>query len=436
MDLIRRLICTLVWTAQGPIFAICLDNMLTVNDSHFSRPSRILMWTMGSFLSGAIHAFAPPGFIQILSLFYQALYIGLLLWWCYRDRPMIRVTAMLLLYGIPAALDVPFSYIGTRITGLTPAEYYAEMDSTYVIVAISLQLTAIALQGIVCSLWCHRRKKMNSLRYIPILSAFSMIGLCIFNSGFFAVSNTYSESSGVYMTAASCFFFIICAAVFVLLGQAEKSTVRRQLAESRALAELEQAHYAAIEARREEMSQIRQSYNGILAKVLELLQSGAAGEAEKILNELSIRIAATREYPFCPIPVINAVLTEKQQQCKEYGIPFHADLLLPDTVSVSDLDLCSAFSNLMDNAIRVCRQETAPDISLSCRVIQGYLVIKCMNPSKKAPGGKPDNTGYGLKILRDIAARYQGNFFMEYRSGMVTAQLSLPVSRSQGGNGT
>lgn len=434
MEFIRRTICTLVWTAQGPIFAICLENMLTANEARTSRLSRVLMWTLGMFISGAIHAFCPPGPFQFAQVAFQFLFFGFLLWQCYLDAPLTRVAAMLLLYGIPAVLDVPFSYLGTRITGLSPSEYYAEMGPTYVIIITSLQLTAIALQGIVCPLWCRFRKKYDTAHSPALLGGFALIGVCILTSGFYATNSTSYGSSGVYMTVVTCIFFIICAAVFVLLSQAEKNIIRRKLAEIQAVTKLEQAHYAAIEDRREEMDQIRRDYNGIVTNVLELLQSGDAAEAEKMLNDLSGRIAATREYPFCAIPIINAILTEKQQQCQQYGIPFHADLLLPDTLPIQDLDLCSAFSNLMDNAIRVCRRENNAGINLSCRMIQEYLVIKCVNPSKKALGGKPDNTGFGLKILKEIASRYQGDFFIDYHAGTVTAQLSLPVCRSKGGN--
>lgn len=429
MDFIRRLICVLIWTAQGPIFAICLDNMLSPNEDRCSRSWRVLLWALGSLITGAIHVFAPPGPIQIGQLVFQVVYIGVLLWQCYQDRPLTRVMAMVLLYIIPMALDIPFSAAASAIMDRTPVEHYLSMDATYVVTVASLQLTAIALQGLACFFWRRRRRTPGSQGSATFLLGFALTGVCIFTSGIYVEGSPSGSSAGVYMTVVTCIFFIICAAVFVVLSQAEKEAISKRLAETRRLAELEQTHYAAIEARREEMVRIRSDYNGILTTVLQQLQSGDAAQAEELLMGLSVRIAATQESPFCSIPIINAILTEKQQQCEKDGIPFHADLLLPDALPIQDLDLCSAFSNLMDNAIRVCRRERAPEITLSCRVIQGYLVIKCVNPSQTPPGGKPDNTGYGLPILRDIAARYQGNFFMDYTDGMVTAQLSLLACR-------
>ena len=64
-------------------------------------------------------------------------------------------------------------------------------------------------------------------------------------------------------------------------------------------------------------------------------------------------------------------------------------------------------------------------IRLAARTAGNYLIIKCENPPAEAPGRIPEGTGYGLKILQDMAKRYEGDFRTDYRDYLFTAQLSL-----------
>ncbi len=84
--------------------------------------------------------------------------------------------------------------------------------------------------------------------------------------------------------------------------------------------------------------------------------------------------------------------------------------------------------NLLDNAIRACHQykttSTEAEIHLTTGVKGEYLIIKCKNSSMK-PGDKPDGSGYGLKILKEIALKYQGDFHVEYHERVFEAQIIL-----------
>ncbi|MDO5401028.1 MAG: GHKL domain-containing protein [Eubacteriales bacterium] len=425
MEIIRRLICTFVWTMQGTFFGVCLEKMLPVNDDACSRAGRTWLWSGFMLVVGAMHSFALPGPWQMVSLGLQCVVAPLLLYRCYQGRFLTRLAAFVCLYAIPMALDVLFSPLILVLMGRSPAEHYASMDSSYVLNVIALQLTAFALQGVACTIWCRRRQDSASAHHTPYLLGIALVGICILFSSVFGVDDSVSGGREIYMVMVTSIFFVACASVFVLVNQAEKETLSKALADTRRVSELERVHYGEIESRRAELSALRQSYRRTLDTVLTCLETGDLEQAEGLLNELSVRIAATRESPFCSVPIINAILTEKQQTCQQSGIDLRCDLLLPDSLEVQNLDLCSAFSNLMDNAIRACKKEPLPQITLSCRVVQGYLVIKCANPAAKAPGAKPEGTGYGLKILADIARRYHGNFSTEYKNKTFTAQLSL-----------
>ena len=138
------------------------------------------------------------------------------------------------------------------------------------------------------------------------------------------------------------------------------------------------------------------------------------------------KIEATKEYPYCEIPIINVILSEKKKECEEKKINLNVDIRIPETNSVKQMDICSVYSNLMDNAIRANSNNDGNGwIHLTTAVVGEYLIIKCVNYAEKEPGRTPVGSGYGLKILQDIADRYHGNFQTVYKNHEYYAQLTL-----------
>ncbi len=74
-----------------------------------------------------------------------------------------------------------------------------------------------------------------------------------------------------------------------------------------------------------------------------------------------------------------------------------------------------------------------PVIILSCKISQGYLVLHCTNPVYSEQCKTPEGTGYGLKILKDMAKRYSGDFFIRRTEKSFFAKLSLALSMEDGG---
>lgn len=135
-----------------------------------------------------------------------------------------------------------------------------------------------------------------------------------------------------------------------------------------------------------------------------------------------------RENPYCAIPVVNAVLSEKEKLCQEKGIGFYTELDIPRDLTVEPLHLCSIFANLSDNAIRGAEEcgRKPSSISLTSAVAGDYLLIKTVNPANPPQTPKPGH-GYGSRILAELAEQYEGSFQSSYENGVYTAVVSLLV---------
>lgn len=87
----------------------------------------------------------------------------------------------------------------------------------------------------------------------------------------------------------------------------------------------------------------------------------------------------TRPEEYCQNRVVNAVMSEKAKQCRKKNIELDAELMVPAALRMDALQICSLFSNLMDNAIEAVTIENTKEcrwIRVNTEVKNAYLCIK------------------------------------------------------------
>ena len=106
---------------------------------------------------------------------------------------------------------------------------------------------------------------------------------------------------------------------------------------------------------------------------------------------------------------------------------------VPQSLPLSDADLCSLIANLMDNALEAASMARAPFLNLDIHAKDGYLVLVCENScdparparTKKETGPKH---GLGLKIIRSIVQRYEGVVQAETENDLYKTRIVIPLS--------
>ena len=135
--------------------------------------------------------------------------------------------------------------------------------------------------------------------------------------------------------------------------------------------------------------------------------------------------------------LINAVLNIKYNEAKEKGIilPIKADNL--SGLIISDSDLVTIITNILDNAIEAVLK--CDDKRIVFKIIKDtdMLVIDSSNPySGQLPDEelirttKPDknNHGYGLANIRKTVASNQGNCFIDTSGGVFHIAITIPLN--------
>ena len=161
-------------------------------------------------------------------------------------------------------------------------------------------------------------------------------------------------------------------------------------------------------------------------------QAAMIKQAQKMQQDMmrmQEELENSRPNAYCKHAVINAVLSEKEKTCTELGCSFETDLIIPGKLNVEPLNICSIFSNLLDNAIEAVGElpEKERKISVHGELRGNYLFVKVKNPTTKehAQRKRRQGRGYGTQILQDIAKKYDGQYVASFEKGIYTAMVGV-----------
>ena len=193
-----------------------------------------------------------------------------------------------------------------------------------------------------------------------------------------------------------------------------------------------------------QLRRIRHDHTNALTTIDALLDTGDTAGARAFIASLEA-LARKKTYGTqTGSQIVDAVLSNKWQAAAEKDISFSAEMLWPKEVCVSDADLMSLFSNLLDNAIEYCEKlpEGQPREIRVSTVLQGkMLLIDVGNtylgdvpPEIDARvTSKPDARlhGFGLGIVRRIAESYGGAVSAACSDGMLHLRVLLCIGATE-----
>lgn len=115
--------------------------------------------------------------------------------------------------------------------------------------------------------------------------------------------------------------------------------------------------------------------------------------------------------------VLDTVVYTMEQRCKGSNIHISCKGKVRDDLNIDHVDLCAVFSNLLENAVEaseVCGDDR--EIVISASVYQDAFMIVISNPYNqsvtkgimKTCKQNTEQHGFGIRIVREIVERYQG----------------------------
>lgn len=423
--MINQILCTLFMTIPGIIEGFALDQMLEPDNEKTKKPTRVIIWSLYNMMWAVYGVFTErsvmlPGYVKTILINVGFVFIEHYL---YKD-PLWR--------KILAAVAIFFAVTSGELTlffsrELFDPEIISLMDPTtkeFMLVTGFANVFSVVTILVLMNIWSRGNKKGKTMKY----SVFFILYACnqSYVLTFMGEKMFFTHMGDVLLFCWMGSVIIMMVLIVILFNQAEKESMEQKLQEMKQKKELEQKHYLDIARKREEISNVFRYHKNEVHELQGFLKERRMDEVEKSLEKLYKNLEKTKEYPYCSIPIVNVVLSEKEKICDEKNVHLEVGLRIPEEINIKQMDLCRIFGNLLDNAIRAC--EGGQVIYLTSGILGEYLIINCENPSSRAPGKVPEGSGYGTLILKDIAKQYRGEFDVVYENGIFCAQVMLRVS--------
>lgn len=188
-----------------------------------------------------------------------------------------------------------------------------------------------------------------------------------------------------------------------------------------------------------EMQQISASYRHDLRHHVTFLQGLALSERiediREYLRTVQSDIDAFTPTRFCEHETVNLILSSFAAKAKQSGIALAIDATLPETLPLSDTEICSLLSNALENAIHAA--QSVPDnqnrhIKLRMYPKNNKLCADIRNTFQKEPlfhqglpVAKEQGHGYGTRSMVHIVQKHGGVYQFLVKDGWFVFQASI-----------
>lgn len=412
-----RLICFVFLMLGRLAWMVSIDEMLEAKSEKYSRNFRYLVWGFTSIFFAGFQVFINEGFLYYIKTFSIIIWDFSVARIFYRD-PFWKIIVAEIVLVFSAALSEAIGYLVFYFLGIQIEQLMSFSSMALAIVYGICNTITIFTYIAVAYLW----KKFNRFSSEMGLHKIFFIFYCSFQLCLLFLFEYQALNRVLHLTIETNILIssFLCNFIFmfIVIRQYEKNSLEAKLAKSKEIIALKQKQSLEEENTKNELERISRLNLTTLTDVESLLNQGKTNEAINSLETLAIRNQKEKEDSFCHIAIINVLLSEKKKICEQHQIQFDVNLNFPIENQIKQLDLCSVFSNLLDNAIDASLNSNDKNIQhyihLESKVFGDYLIIQCENYADHIKKKQTKGHGLGQKIIQDIANRYKGQFYTEY----------------------
>lgn len=227
----------------------------------------------------------------------------------------------------------------------------------------------------------------------------------------------------------------ICIMIIVYVVECFLIQAREREEENIHLLEKQLKYYKEMELIDTEIRKFRHDIKNHFICMEALLNAGNTEELKDYFHDLQTSFSYPEKIFYTGNEIISAILHyDLHYNCKpEVDVKIYGNL--PEIVTVSAMDLCTIFSNLLSNAItsaNQCAEIFKPQITIWFSGGNTFFSIVTENsiipPQKDGLKKKRDrNHGYGLKKINEVLEKYGGRCERKIEQQIMTIKIYLPI---------
>lgn len=234
-----------------------------------------------------------------------------------------------------------------------------------------------------------------------------------------------------YIVPATIVIIVACicdVALYYAVKQTRDNTDLRLRVQQ---ADLLGQYYKVLEEQQTQIRELRHDLTNHIETLTRMANDGedASPELAAYLQQLHGQLP-TIQLHYCESAAVNALLVNKTLRCRELNIASDFHIALPPGLPVTDTDLVTMLSNMLDNAIEAAAEAEDKQVGLVIKQQANALIMVCENTVSAEPKSKAfyldadkRGHGYGMKIIRQTAKKYGGEPTLTRENGRVTHSL-------------
>ncbi|MBE5877612.1 MAG: GHKL domain-containing protein [Lachnospiraceae bacterium] len=197
-------------------------------------------------------------------------------------------------------------------------------------------------------------------------------------------------------------------------------------------------HYDEVETMYRKMRGWRHDYHNHIQVLKVHMGMGQYHEATEYLEHLEKDLTTVDTVIKTGNVMVDAILNSKLAMMKERNIRVDVTAIVPQSISISGIDLSVLIGNLLDNAMEACMQlkEEERFLRIYMDILKKQLYISVTNSmdgTAKKKGNlfltnKDGEHGFGLLRIDSIVAKYHGYINRQTESGVFATEVMLPLT--------
>lgn len=235
--------------------------------------------------------------------------------------------------------------------------------------------------------------------------------------------------------------FVCCMAYLIfVLQNSEAERVRGQLEQTQKSLNIQIAQAVReIEALRESQNKTR-VYRHDLRHHMQYLSScienGRQEQALAYIQEISSEIEANKVTFYCENEVVNLIFSAFAERAERDGIPIEIKAAVPQSVPISESDLCVLLSNALENALYACKKRKENGLSARIEVSvyerKGKFFLQIINSCdgdvifvKGIPVANERGHGIGVNSICAIVEKYSDIYMFQAKDDQFILRVSF-----------
>jgi len=161
-------------------------------------------------------------------------------------------------------------------------------------------------------------------------------------------------------------------------------------------------------------------------------------ELEKFFGEMNQNFLDNVGIVDCGNQLVSSIINMELAKAKANNITLEHVEVVPPILPYDKVSLSSLISNIIDNAIEAVVREESEDRTIQFSIItyQEYLRICCKNKTKSTEvkhktSKKEAGHGYGLRVIKKIADKYNGTADFVIEDGVFIVDTILQLTHKE-----